>query len=221
MRTKNLIIILCIILLTLSSFTACNKSSADVQNNSNTNSQTTVPVYTDSVEITSAEEHITTAPLNKGPIYAKSGDSYFVTGIESSDDTTVIIPDTYNDLPVIAIKNSAFESCDSITNVVLGRNITEIGESAFAGCTSLTTIELSEGVEAIYDMAFENAGLTSITIPSTVTKLGNNCFAGCSNLQSIYYNGTMAEWKAIKKGNMMYLDCGTTGAICIDGTTSY
>lgn len=220
MKIKSALAFICVILLLMSTFAACNKDSSNVKITPDNTSQTTTSLLGDTTQTTPAEEQ-TTAPLNEGPVYAKASDTYFVTGIENFDGTSVVIPDIYNELPVVAIKNSAFANCTSITDVTLGSNITIIGESAFAGCTSLTTVELSEGVEAIYDMAFENAGLTSITIPSTVTELGNNCFAGCSNLQSIYYNGTMAEWKAIKKGNMMYLECGTTGAICTDGTASY
>lgn len=220
MKIKSTMAFICIILLLMSTFVACNKSSSNVQITPNVTSPTTTSVLDDTTETTPAEEQ-TTAPLNEGPVYAKASDTYFVTGIENFNGTSVNIPDTYNDLPVVAIKNSAFANCTSITDVTLGNNITIIGESAFAGCTSLTTVELSEGIETIKATAFENAGLTSITIPSTVTELGNNCFAGCRNLQAIYFNGTMAQWKAIKKGNMMYLECGTTGAICTDGITTY
>ena len=122
---------------------------------------------------------------------------------------------------VLEIGDLAFGGCTALTEITIPNSASDLGSSIFAGCSALTSIVLSEGVETIGDMAFENCGLTSITVPSTVKKLGNNCFGGCKDLLEIHYNGTMAQWKAIKKGNMMYLECGTTGAICTDGSTSY
>lgn len=221
MKLKSTLAFICTLFLLMSSFTACSKSSSDVHINSDILSQAIVSVHTDSVNTTSLQEQSTDSSLRNGLTYSSAGDVCYVTDMGNFDGTSIVIPDNCNNLPVVAIKNSAFESCTFITDVTLGNNITEIGERAFACCSSLTTVVLPEGVETIRNMAFENSGITSIIIPSTVKKLGNNCFTGCRNLQAIYFNGTMAEWKAIKKGNMMYLECGTTGAICTDGKISY
>jgi precorrin-3B methylase len=43
----------------------------------------------------------------------------------------VVIPDTTNSWPVTTIGDLAFEYCDSLTNVVIGNSVTNIGESAF------------------------------------------------------------------------------------------
>ncbi len=312
MKTTKLIACICALLLIVSAFAACGKNNSE-QKIPNDSIQTNEPKDTDGTTTADIENEPESDPFSGGLEYIQNGDFYYIAGIGSCTDTQIVIPETYNGLPVNAIDEyafhqntditevtipgsvrtignwafegctslskvtlglgiheiggasfrgctslteitlpvstrdigfSAFEQCTALTSVTLGNNVMRIGSNAFAGCTALTEITipnsaeelgdgvfngcsaltsvvLSEGVEKIGDMAFENCGLTSLTVPSTVTNLGNNCFAGCSALQEIHYNGTMEEWKAIKKGNMMYLNCSTTGAICTDGTTSY
>lgn len=312
MRHNKLIVCLCVLLLITSVFAACGKKSGEQPP---VNDAIQITESKDTAENSSAdpEPEVNSEPFSEGLEYVQNGEAYYIAGIGSCTDTQIIIPETYNGLPVKAIgeyafhqntaiteitvpgsirtigdwafegctslskvvlepgvhsiggaafrsctslteitipvsvssiKFSAFSACTSLSNVTIGNNVMEIGDAAFsdctsltaitipnsaselgssifAGCSNLTTVVLSEGVEKIGDMAFENCGLTELTVPSTVTKLGNNCFAGCKSLQAIRFNGTMDEWKAIKKGNMMYLECATTGAICTDGTTSY
>jgi uncharacterized membrane protein len=52
-----------------------------------------------------------------------------ITGFTGSG--AVVIPDTTNSWPVTTIGDLAFEYCDSLTNVVIGNSVTNIGESAF------------------------------------------------------------------------------------------
>lgn len=122
---------------------------------------------------------------------------------------------------VLEIGETAFAGCTALEEITIPGTASTLGNGIFSGCSALSSIVLSEGIETIGYSAFENCGLTSLTVPSTVKKLGNNCFSGCRNLGEIHFNGTMAQWKSIKKGNGMYLDCGTTGAICTDGSTAY
>lgn len=54
----------------------------------------------------------------------------------------------------------------------------------------------------IYKYAFYNcADLTNVTIPDSVTNVGSYAFWGCASLTRIDFNGTKAQWEAIKKGN--------------------
>ena len=58
---------------------------------------------------------------------------------------------------------NAFRSCDYLTSITLGDNLTEIGGEAFYECK----------------------GLTTITIPASVMTIGDQAFYGCDNLTNI------------------------------------
>ena len=74
----------------------------------------------------------------------------------------------------------------NITQVVIGNEVTSIGNYAFSGCSYLTSIIIPESVTSIGSGAFWNCnGLTSVTIPNSVTNIGSNAFEGCSRLTSI------------------------------------
>ena len=52
---------------------------------------------------------------------------------------------------VTSIKNYAFQSCSSLTNIVIPENVTSIGSNAFRNCSSLTKIVIPEDVSEIKD----------------------------------------------------------------------
>ena len=61
-----------------------------------------------------------------------------------------------------------FNSCSSLSNIVLPDGVTSIDMQAFAGCSSLT----------------------SINIPHTVTSMGYRAFHNCSSLSDVTCNAT-------------------------------
>ncbi len=111
---------------------------------------------------------------------------YIVTGIGTCTDTEIIIPNTYNDLPVTSIGNEAFEECTSLKSIVIPNSVTSIGSFAFYKCTSLTNIEIPNSVTSIGELAFYDCfSLTSITIPNSVSSIDNAAFYYCTGLKSI------------------------------------
>ena len=125
---------------------------------------------------------------SKGLAFALDNDgvSYSVTGIGTCTDTDVVIPDTYNNLPVTSIGDSAFYDCTSFTNVVIGDSVTSIGLSAFANCSSLNSVIIPDSVTSIGLFAFAGcSSLTGVVIPDSVTSIGQYAFASCSSLTSI------------------------------------
>lgn len=79
-----------------------------------------------------------------------------------------------------------FNSRASITEIVISKSVTTIGNNAFEWCSSLTSIEIPNSVTVIGNGAFHGcSSLTSVTIPGGVTEIGYCAFEGCSNLTSV------------------------------------
>ncbi len=103
-----------------------------------------------------AEENTT-----KGLAYALSTDkSYYIVGRGTATDINIIIPATYNNLPVKEIGTAAFDGCSSLISVTIPDSVTSIKERAFYNCSNLT----------------------SVALPDSVTNVGESAFYGCDNL---------------------------------------
>ena len=62
-----------------------------------------------------------------------------------------------------SIGTATFQSCTSLTNIVIPNSVTSIGSNTFWSCTSLN----------------------NITIPNSVTSIGSVVFYGCSSLTTM------------------------------------
>ena len=86
-----------------------------------------------------------------------------------------IIPDS-----VTKIRDSAFEYCSSLFNIVISDSVTAIGDGAFWGCSSLSNIVIPDSVTAIGDYAFlDCSSLSNIVIPDSVIAIGDSAFYFC------------------------------------------
>jgi len=100
--------------------------------------------------------------------------------------TEIVIPETYNFLPVVKIANWGFTFATNITSVTIPSSVTEIGLAAFESCRSLACVNIPDGVSTIGSSAFAGCySLTDINIPESVTDIGGDAFAYCHSLTSI------------------------------------
>ena len=80
---------------------------------------------------------------------------------------------TMTDIPWIAYQ-------ESITRVVIGDEITHVGDWAFQGCTALNSVTIGENVTSIGNGSFDNCtndGFTVLTIPNSVQTIGIDAFS--------------------------------------------
>ena len=100
-------------------------------------------------------------------------------------------------------------------------SVTSIGIYAFYDCRGLTSIVIPDSVTSIGSDAFKDcSGLTSVTIGSSVSSIEEWAFGGCKGLNEIRYDGTIKQWKAIRKGNMWNRDTGNYTVYCTDGEST-
>lgn len=144
------------------------------------------------------------------------GTNYAVKSIGTCTDKDIVIPNTYEGLPVVGVFSEAFMGNTEITSVVIPDNVILIYESAFMGCTALEKVELGKGLKGIWECAFGNcknlkeitlpdgleyiythafdgcASLKEIVIPDSVTRIETWAFANCTSLQSISFSDNIA-----------------------------
>lgn len=132
------------------------------------------------------------------------------------DNTSVVLKEG-----TLGIASSAFSDCNELTSVTIPDSVTNIGGGAFSDCTKLTSITIGNGVTIIGHAAFRSCtSLTSISIPDSVTSIEYYAFGWCNGLTSITFNGTIAQWNAILKGELWKVGVPATEVVCTDGTAS-
>ncbi len=124
---------------------------------------------------------------------------YIVSRSENvSDDiypSSIILPETYNGLPVVAVAPEGFVYLTTLTSVTVGDNILEIGQGSFRGCSNLQTIGLpfigknidATGAEDKFEYIFDSlvpVSLTTVIIASD-TAVGDYAFADLIYLEEV------------------------------------
>lgn len=122
-----------------------------------------------------------------------------------------------NDVPTVAFSDWAFK--DSINLAFIPQfpsTITTI--RGFEGCNGIKNIIIPNNINEIYTNAFKDCtGLTSVVIPDSITDILSYAFYDCLNLTIINFNGTIAQWNAIIKGNNWNYNVPATYVQCTDG----
>ena len=118
--------------------------------------------------------------------FVKNGDSYVVAAYNGCEDKEIIIPSTYNGLPVTAIADFAFMGCYTVERITLPDSIKSIGFMSFAQCKNLKEFNMGNGVEYIDRYVFYYATrLESVYMSKSLKEVGIGAFAICSNIRRV------------------------------------
>ncbi|MBQ8545460.1 MAG: leucine-rich repeat domain-containing protein [Clostridia bacterium] len=131
--------------------------------------------------------------------------TYTFTGIGTCKDEDLVIPLTYEGLPVTKIKSYSLYNCISIKTLTLSKNITEIEDYSLCSCTFLVDITVStkntayKGVDgSLYTkdgkvlMQYAlGRDATSFEIPNGVEKIGACAFSSAQSLEKIVLANTV------------------------------
>ncbi|MBR1921761.1 MAG: leucine-rich repeat domain-containing protein, partial [Kiritimatiellae bacterium] len=88
------------------------------------------------------------------------------------------------------IGRSAFSSASNLLSIDIPASVTNIGSSAFWSCESLTNAVIGGGVRTVGSDAFSYCrALLGIEMPSSVTNIGSSAFANCNSIREVVWNG--------------------------------
>ncbi|MBQ7900386.1 MAG: leucine-rich repeat protein, partial [Clostridia bacterium] len=83
-------------------------------------------------------------------------------------------------------------NCETITKVVVGEGVTEIGQRAFQLFTGLTSVELPSTLKTIDTYAFIGCGaLPAVVVPEGVTEFGEQPFRNCEGIATLTLPSTL------------------------------
>lgn len=122
---------------------------------------------------------------------SEDGTYYIVSGYHGTD-ADVIIPSSYNDLPVKELGANLFNYCITIESIVIPDTVTVIEIGAFEDCINLETVVMSSNVTYIGVSAFRRCNkLTEIIIPDSIEAVDRLAFSGCDSLNYSEYDNAL------------------------------
>ncbi len=114
------------------------------------------------------------------------GKSYSVSAKSSNIEGELIIPSTYNGLPVTTVAEEGFMFCSSLTSVSIPDSIEVIEDYGFYGCNSIDSLKLPKNLKRIGRSAFYGwHKLPSVTIPASVEFIAGAVFSSSYELTEI------------------------------------
>ena len=133
----------------------------------------------------------------------------------TGSDTSVVIPDKIEGLPVRTIGENAFTQsnveevtvpasvqeysgafleCNTLKTVHLQKGLKLIDSYAFYACAALEEIEIPESIEKIGTNAFAFSGLKKVKLPKKLQTLEGYAFYSCPNLEEVHLTGDIQNW---------------------------
>jgi len=168
-----------------------------------------------------------------------NGTAYSVSG-GTSTATEIVIPATYNFLPVTAVGASAFYHYMNLTSVVIPESVTTIGNEAFRYCNALTSVTLPNSLISIGSYAFGSCysledvvipdnvrtiatyaflacrSLTNVVIPNSVTSIGTGAFQACDILENVSFGSGVTNISSIIFVEPGLYSCPALSSLTVD-----
>jgi hypothetical protein len=143
------------------------------------------------------------------------------------------------------IEEYVFYKNSTLKSVKLPNSLKILGKSCFEHCVNLQYLDLPDSLREIGSYCFAGSGIKEIRIPEGVTTLKENCFWESSleklylpssindmkaysinaSIRTIYYNGTVSNFKNLESGmwyESLFISAGAIfDVICTDGTLNY
>ena len=174
--------------------------------------------------------------------YELTGDYYTVAGIGSAAEAAeVVIPSSYQGVPVRAVAPHAFWGEAFITEIEIPGSIAEIGNYAFQNCTALSSVTIGDGASGFGTGIFLNCtGIREATVPASAVSLlpknlqtltvtsgtiGAGALAGCAQLTSLtapavgVLGGLFGDTKGVLQ-SLTLTDCTEIAASAFAGFTA-
>lgn len=133
------------------------------------------------------------ADITLNGIYLSSGEEgYVVIGYEDGI-SSLVIPESIDGVPIVAIGEGAFRDCSTLNgDVVLPKSIVAIEKEAFMNADCLNgRIYFPQSLKVISDRAFYGCQSLQgdLIIPDSVETIGDEAFSYCVEIGSAVYGG--------------------------------
>lgn len=126
---------------------------------------------------------------------------------------SIDIPDS-----IETIHYSTFSNCSALENVSLPEGLLSIEHDGFINCSNLNAINIPSTVECIRPGSFKGCtNLAEISIPSSLNTLEPGVFADCVNLETVYFDGTVAQWHEVSRADNWDDGLSIDKIFCNDG----
>lgn len=161
--------------------------------------------------------------ISQGLTYVlnEKGTAYIVKGIGTCTDAEIIIPSTYQNLPVVGIADISFIDNEDIISIIIPDSITYIGNQAFKNCTSLILIEVGSKLDTIgYDAFYQCTSLKELYIPANVKSIGDEAFYGCKKLTVVEIGDRSAQSTFTTIGQEAFEECVNLRSVYIGNGVS-
>ena len=142
--------------------------------------------------------------------YKKKGEEIIITGLqEGVAETSIVIPETIDNMPVTEIAEQAFME-STVKDVKIGKNIKVVGSAAFSSCHTLKLVIWNAQcgiipeecfqfcpmlssfdftkINVIGKQAFCESGLKTIILPNNVKEIEPWAFLKCEKLERVVWN---------------------------------
>ena len=114
-----------------------------------------------------------------------NNDEVRITKMANAKASSVVLPDTVDNMPVTELGDRLFYDCDKLATITLPSGLKKIGNYTFYDCDKIKEIVLPDTLEEIGESAFYQCELlNTISGASSLTRVKRYAFQGCNRLNT-------------------------------------